>query len=382
MKNIPFFSEFILAGLALSLISCGDTVDFGFPFIPPKATSSVEITPANPSVPIGVTQQFTATAAQSNGTSTDVTTQVTWTSSNTSVATVNGSGVAIGLKPGTTTITATFEKTSGSTTLTVTSATLSSISVTPTNPSIPLGFNLRLRATGTFLDGTTFDMSTQVIWTSSNSSVATVDSIGIVRGIGLGTATITATSENLSGITTVIVTRATLTSISISPADPSIPGTPAGITEQFTATGAFSDGTNLDISKQIAWSSSKPSVATISITGLATSVAPGISVITATFQAISGSTTLTVTSAGLTSLSVTPTNAQVRQGNTQQFMAVGTYSDGTNRDITSQVTWRSDNIGLAGVDSTGLATAVSPGTATITASSGNTSGSAVLTVTS
>ena len=342
----------------------------------------MEIAPANPSVPIGVTQQFTATATQPNGTNTDVTSQAIWTSSNTAVATVNASGLAIALKAGITAITATFGSTSGNTTLTVTAAPLSSISITPRNSSIPLGFNLRLTASGTFLDGTTFDMTTQAIWSSSNNSIATVDSIGIVRGIGLGIATITATSGNISGITTVMVTRATLTSISISPANPSIPGTPAGTTQQFTATGAFSDGTNLDISSQIAWSSSNLSVAVISITGLATSVGPGFSIITATFQSIAVSTTLTVNSQAVTSISVTPANSKVPQGNTQQFTAIGTYSDGTTRDITSQVTWRSDNIAVARVDSTGLATTVAPGTATITASSGSTSGSAVLTGTS
>lgn len=365
----------------MSVISCGDTVEFGLPFYPPASSSLVQVTPANPSIPIGATQQFTATATQSNGTSTDVSAQVAWTSSNTSVATVNGSGLAVALKPGTTTITATSGSISGNTMLTVISASLSSISVTPSNPSIPSGFTLQLTATGIFTDGTNFDITTQVAWTSSNDSVATVDGIGLVRGIAPGTVKITATSGEISGTTTITVTRAILTSISVSPVSPSIPATPAGITQQFTAIGAFSDGTNLDISPQVVWNSSNLSVATIDGNGLATSVAAGLSIITATNQTISGSTTLIVTSTALTSISVTPINPNVRQGNTQQFMAIGTYSDGTSRDITSQVTWRSNNISVARVDSTGLATTVAPGTATITASSGNTSGSVVLTVT-
>jgi trimeric autotransporter adhesin len=381
MKIIGFFGGLILAALVSSLISCGNTVDFGFPFTPPGTTSLVEITPANPSVPIGVAQQFTATGTQPNGTSTDITSQVIWTSSNTSVATVNGSGLAIGLTPGIATITATFGSASGTATLTVTPATLSSISVTPNNPSIPLGFTLQLAGIGTFLNGTAFDMTTQVIWSSSNNSVATVDSAGVVRGIALGIATITATSGNIFGITTVRVIPANLGSISLTPANPTIPGTPAGITQQFTATGAFSDGMNLDITSQVLWSSSNLSVAAISSTGLATSAGPGFSIITATFQTISASTTLTVNFQALTSISVTPANSTVFQGKTQQFTATATYSDGTTRDVASQVTWRSDNIAAARVDSIGLATAVAPGSATITASSGSFSGSAVLTVT-
>ena len=342
----------------------------------------MQITPANPSLQTGATEQFTATATQANGTSIDVSGQVTWTSSNTSVASVNSSGLAIALKPGTTTITATYGSTSGNTTVTVTSASLSSILVTPNNPSVPVAFTLQLTATGIFLDGTNFDMTNQATWTSSNNSVATVGGTGLVRGIAPGSVTITATLGDISGTTTIMVTSATLTSISLSPASPSIPSTPAGITQQFISIGAFSDGTSLDISTQVTWGSSNTSVATVNSSGLATSVAAGFSIITATYQTISGSTILTVTSAALTSISVTPINPNVLQGNTQQFMAIGTYSDGTSRDITSQVIWRSNNISVARVDSTGLATAVAPGTATISASSGNTFGSVLLTVTS
>ncbi len=134
--------ELLLATLGLCLISCGP-YEFGWNFnLGP--TSIVEITPSNPSLPIGAAQQFTATATQSDGTSIDVTDQATWTSSNTNAATVNSSGLASALRPGTTTIAATHGNTVGSTTLTVTSATLSSISVSPTNPDIPRGFAERI----------------------------------------------------------------------------------------------------------------------------------------------------------------------------------------------------------------------------------------------
>jgi len=371
----------ILATFALYLISCGGHVEFGFPFSS-VVTSSVAITPAGPSLPIGATQQFTATAAQSDGTSIDVTAQAAWKSSNTSVATVNSRGLASALGAGTSTITATSGSTAGSTTLTVTSATLSSISVSPTNPAVPKGFTEQLTATGIFSDGTNFNITTQVTWSSSNDSVATVNNTGVVIGIGPGTATITAASGKITGTTIVLVTSATLASISLSPASPSIPSTPTGITLQFTATGAFSDGASLDISTQVTWSSSNTSVVTVNSSGLATSVATGISTIAATHQTISGNTIFTVTSAGLTSISITPTNPNVARGATQQFTAIGAYSDGTSLDITSQVTWRSTNTSVVTVNSTGLAATVAPGTATITATSGNISGSVILTVTS
>jgi uncharacterized protein YjdB len=355
-------------------------MEFGFPW-DSTVTSIVEVTPADTSLPIGATQQFTATAAQPDGTSIDATSQAAWTSSDPLVATVNSSGLASALRAGTTTITAAYRSTLGRTTLTVTSARLSSISVTPTNPAVPRGFSQELTATGIFDDGTNLDFTDLVTWSTSNDSVAAVDITGLVTGIGPGTATITAASGSVSGDTTVRVTIARLISISLSPSDPTIPSTPAGITQQFTGTGSFSDGTSLDISTQIAWNSSRMDVATISSSGLATSIRAGFSIITAAYQGISENTTLTVASADLTSISVTPQDPSAVQGATQQFTSIGNYADGTSWDITSQVVWRTSNISVATVDSDGLATAIAPGTATITATSGNISGSADLTVT-
>ena len=83
----------------------------------------------------------------------------------------------------------------------------------------------------------------------------------------------------------------------------------------------------------------------------------------------------------LLSMLVTPVNPSVPVGNTRQFTASCTYSDGTSNDMTTQVTWRSSKTSVATVNSSGLATAVAAGTATITASSGSISGNTTLTVT-
>ena len=87
---------------------------------------SIAVTPANPSGPVGATQQFTATGTYSDGTSHNVTTSVTWSSSNTGVASIGSSGLATAVAVGTTTITASSEGISGSTTLTITPTTVPS----------------------------------------------------------------------------------------------------------------------------------------------------------------------------------------------------------------------------------------------------------------
>jgi hypothetical protein len=83
----------------------------------------------------------------------------------------------------------------------------------------------------------------------------------------------------------------------------------------------------------------------------------------------------------LISMAVTPANPSISTGATQQFTAIGTYSDGITQNLTTQVTWNSSTASISTVNSSGLATAVAAGTAAITATMGSISGSTTLTVT-
>jgi Big-like domain-containing protein/putative pyrroloquinoline-quinone binding quinoprotein len=82
-----------------------------------------------------------------------------------------------------------------------TAATLLSIAVTPSNPSIVNGTTVQLKATGTYSDSSTHDLTTLVIWSSSDNTKATVSSTGLVTAIATGSTTLTATSGNISGST-------------------------------------------------------------------------------------------------------------------------------------------------------------------------------------
>ncbi len=175
---------------------------------------SIAVTPADPSIALGTNQQFSATGTFSDNTTQDLTTSATWGSSVTSVATISNvagsNGRASSAGTGTTTIIAVSGGLSASTTLTVTAATLVSISVLPANHSIALGTTLQFSATGTFSDSTTQDLTTSATWSSSATSVATISnaagSNGKATAVGTGTTTITAVSGGHSGSTTLTVT--------------------------------------------------------------------------------------------------------------------------------------------------------------------------------
>ena len=362
------------------------------------ALTSIAVAPVNPSAAEGLTDQFMATGIYSDGSTANLTTQVTWASGTNSVATISNTagsqGLASALATGTTAITAALGGiTSPSYTLTVTAAALTSIAVSPTNPTVAKGLTQQFTATGTYSDGSTANLTSQVTWASATASVATISNAvgtqGLATALATGTTVITAT---LGGVTspgdTLTVTAAALQSIALSPTNPTVA---KGLTQQFTATGTYSDGSTANLTSQVTWASATASVATISnavgTQGLATALATGTTVITATLGGVtSPGDTLTVTAAALQSIAVSPTNPTVAKGLTQQFTATGTYSDGSTANLTSQVTWASATASVAtisnAVGTQGLATALATGTTAITATLGGvTSPGDTLTVT-
>ena len=165
----------------------------------------------------------------------------------------------------------------------------------------------------------------------------------------------------------------------MTPASPSIA---VGTTQQFTATGLFSDNSTENITNQVTWASATPSVATISTTGLATALATGTSSITASLSGITGSTMLTVTPPlSLQSITVTPANPSIAVGTTEQFTAIGTFSDNSTEILTSQVTWASATPSVATISSHGSGHGLEMGSSSITASLNGVTGAAMLTVT-
>jgi len=147
----------------------------------------------------------------------------------------------------------------------------------------------------------------------------------------------------------------TLTSISVSPASPSVT---KGSQLQFTATGTYSNGTTANVTSSATWTSSTTSVATVSSTtkGLATAVAAGTSTISASVGTVKGSTVLTVPAATLQSITVAPNGVSLGLNGTQQFTATGLYSDGSTQNLTNAVTWTSGTPATVSVGGTGLAT--------------------------
>jgi hypothetical protein len=377
--------------------------------VTPATLSSLSISPTDPSVPNGLPQPFTAIGVFSDGTLEDLTDQVSWDSSNPGVAWFDASGATSGvastLDPiGTATVVVTITATRGaisaSTSLTITKAVLCTgveplctsgvggVSVDQSSATIAAGTSFPFTASGAYTDGSVVDITALSLWSSDAVAVATVSNAagneGLATGLGQGTANITAAFGGQSDFSPLTVTTAVLTSVAISLPPGGSATVPMGMTQPLVATATFSDGSTQDLTAFAGWSSSVPTCAAVSnapgTEGLVTGVAPGVATITAAYQGLSGTLTITVSSATVTSIDVTSATSTVPIGWTIRYAATAHYTDSSTRDVTAQATWLSSNGAIATVSNAagtqGLATAVSAGTASISATLSGKTGSA------
>jgi uncharacterized protein YjdB len=336
--------------------------------------SSITVTPGSPTAVVNTTAQFTAIGTWSDGSAQDVTSQVVWASVDTSIATVDNSGLATALATGSTSVSATLGIVSGFTTLTVDPASLVSIVITPDQTSVPAGISESFVATGIFNNGSAQPL-VSASWGSTDSNVAAIDNTGNATTLTAGTVTISATSGLVTGTTTFTVLPAALVSISFSPSAPSLP---LGTSVQLTAIGLFTDGSTQVLS--VTWGSSDPTVISVDSNGFATSQAIGSANVTVSSGSTTGSVSVDITPAVLVSVAVTPANPSIPAGFVQQFTAIGTFTDSTTQDLTNSATWTSSAGNIATVSNSGLATGAAAGSATITATFGSVSGWTTLTV--
>ena len=334
-------------------------------------TATCTVTVTNPTVEVtgitlnktsttiikGNSETLTATITPSNATNKTV----TWTTSNSSIATVSN-GKVTAVAAGTATITAKSNNGKTATcTVTVTNPTVAvtGITLNKTSTTITKGSSETLTATITPSNAT----NKTVTWTTSNSSVATVSG-GKVTAVAVGTATITAKSNNGKTATctvTVVNPTVEVTGISLNKTSTTIT---KGNTETLTATISPSNATN----KTVTWTTSNSSVATVS-NGKVTAVAAGTATITAKSNN-SKTATCTVTvvnpTVAVTGITLNKTSTTITKGNTETLTATISPSNATNKTVT----WTTSNSSVATVAG-GKITAVAAGTATITANSNN-----------
>jgi len=386
----------------------GGTTDTSVVTVTAVPVSAVTITPASVSVLVGQSAQLAATTVDSAGNALTGRT-VTWTSNNSSVVMVNGSGLVTSVAAGSTTINAVSEGHSGTASISVSNVPVASVTVTPATASLSVGGTQPLVASAKDANGNALTGRT-ITWTTSNSGVATVNGSGLVGASAAGSATITATSEGKGGTATVTVTApvsapGTVTDLAVSGmTDTSATlsftevtegsGQPARYDVRYAA-GTISWGSATEVTRG---SCSTPLAGTTvgarrtcTVLGLTASTAYGFQLVafrgTLGVDAVFGSPSngaSGTTGAGapkpVASVTLSPATASITIGGTQQFTA--TLRDASGTLLSGRtISWTSDALNVASVSASGLGTALLAGAATITATSEGRSGTATLTVT-
>lgn len=424
----------------------------------PPTLNSITVSPSNSTIGVGNTQQFTATGLFTDGSTQNITSQVTWSSTNTSVATIASSGLASAVTNGSSVITASQGSLTGTTTLTTQllalaintaslpggtaslpySASLSALGGQPpytwslaSGSALPSGltlssggqisgipllpgtysFNVQVTDAGSrvatkqlSLSVTTTPSSSFNIWAST--AAPTVSDAGADTPVELGVRFTADASGSISGIrfyksagntgphvvnlwnsAGALLATATSSSETASgwqqvnfSAPVPITANTAYVASYHSNVGHYSADQNyfavagVDNSPLHALQNTANTPNGVFVYG-ATSTFPNSSFNSTNYWV----DVAYIVSASLNSIAVTPVNPSLAIGGQQQFTATGTFSDGSSRNISSQATWSSSNTTVVTINSSGVAAALSLGSATVTATAGGITGSTTLT---
>ena len=369
MTQLRFRSSSFLA-IALAL-ACGGNVTATDASAPDVV--EVVVAPVTATVVVGGTLPLQATVRDASGQSVSGP-AVVWTVQDTSIATVSSAGVVSARGVGSTQVAASANGKSGIASITVTPLPVASVTVTPARVDLRPGAHATLAALAYDASGKTLD-GRAIVWASSNDGVATVDASGTVTAGAVGSATITATSEGISGSSLVSVTNPAVASVAIEPQAATVL---RGATLQLTAT--ITDASGAAVTDRApTWTSSNTAVAIVSATGLVTAVAPGSAMIAAALDANADTATITVVSVPVGSVAVQPTTASLIIG--QSTTLTATVKDANGAVVTDRrVAWATSNAAVASVSQAGVVKALAIGMATVSATSEGSSGSATVTV--
>jgi trimeric autotransporter adhesin len=339
--------------------------------VAPQPVASVTVEPATATIEAGTSIELAALVRDAQNRILAGRT-VTWSSANAAVATVDAAGNVTGVAGGTVTITAASEGKAGTATITVLPRPVTSVVIQPNAITVGIGATTQLTAEaragdGTLLDGRSFT------WSSNAPAIAGTDDMGRVIAIAAGVATITATSEGVSGAAVVTVVHEPVASVVVTPATAN---TPVGGTVQLSAQTLDGTGAPL-LGRPVAWSSANTAIATVDADGTVSGSAPGTVVITAASEGKTGTATITVQPVLPQSITITPASATIALGGTVQLQAVARDAGG-NAIPGKTFTWTGSACATANTN--GLVTGVALGTCTVTATVDGVVASATITV--
>ncbi|NRF27949.1 Ig-like domain-containing protein, partial [Vibrio coralliilyticus] len=341
----------------VSLVGCGDSADA----LKPNETTivSINIVPKkiatrgtpNLSLAIGNTQDFSAFATYSDGQTADVTASANWsinTISNTDEV-VGGvqAGALTGISEGYIEVFADYENiVSNIVGVEITNAKISELSIISSQNEIPLGMIETLKAIATYSDNSSYDVTRLVDWHTDDEDDQVVD--GVLKAKRLGDVVVFANIDEFEAQKYIKVNQASVTGLVIKPLHLHLA---KGTSETLQVTGFFSDGSQHDVTRMVSWESSSQEKVKVYGDGVLIGLAVADDVeVTARYGGESVSVPVTVTDATLDTLTISYEGRDtLPTGLSTPIKAEGRFSDGTVQNLTSQVTWVSNQPQVATV---------------------------------
>nr|WP_284048186.1 Ig-like domain-containing protein [Marinobacter sp. ATCH36] len=252
--------------------------------------------------------------------------------------------------------------------------TIQEIKLSPSNSQIPLYTDLTVSAQVIYLDGSSQDVSTSVSWTSSDADTAAFsDSISnLIESKAQGTVTITASLDGVSSATTVTISSPELLSLQLSKQSVELA---VGETDSIQVEGTYKGDVVIDVTEDVQWTSANDGIATVSNSGSVKGITTDSTEVTAELNGITSTAKVTVGEAALSLITISAEDSSIFEGSLSRLTSSATYTDGSSKDVTDQVTWQSSAPSVASVSdvvpSKGLVSALSEGASTITAQLGD-----------
>lgn len=328
------------------------------------------------SFPVGSFANLIAIAYYSNGTVQDVSSETSWSSSDDSKVSITGS-VAAGVSAGAVTLTASYDGESKSLSLIPFSATIISIEANKSSISLPIDGETHISVQAIYDNGQSLDITDEANYIINDTDIAGIDittTIGKISPNSAGSTTLDISYNGESLTIPVEVSSETISSIQITP----VVGSKAkGGYQNFYATASLSDGSTLDVSSSIAWSSSDESKVTISSSGQASLLSPGNVTISGVYESVSSSVNFEVLDKTVESIALSLSSNSLSEGVSGSVSVIATYSDSTTEEVTDEAVYSSSDISVASIsnhsESIGKVTSFSQGTTTFSVSyNGNT----------
>ena len=271
------------------------------------------------------------------------------------------------------TIAVTAGSASGSATVTV-AQEVSAVAVTPAADTVVTGDTLRLVAEAADANGHPV-AGTEFEWASSDTLVALVDDAGLVTGVRVGEAEVTATAAAVTGRAALMVVAPAPTAVAVTPDTVTL--TALGQTVQLAAEVRDQIGRVME-AVRVSWASAETTIAAVDSAGLVTAIGGGATTVAATVGEASGEAVVTVMQS-VGSVVVSPALDTVALGDTLRLTAEA-FDENSHVVEGAEFAWSSSDVSVATVDGAGLVRGIAEGMATVTAAAGDVGSTAEITV--